>query len=230
MKNIFELVKNNEYGKICDLVDEEYTKTKKAGSLRNKIYALLFLSEFDKVIETEEIIIADNKGSTDSDFISYGIALWNLKKYNDAILKWKEGESCKYTDAAGGIEILIIIYFGYLKLEDSANANKYLKKVQKVLTRNKNSKGWPNPLAAFLLGNISFEELKLLASDVPGLKERNLCQAYFVKSVKEIESANYEEYYKTTSFAVSEFKDFGFLEDMYFIMKAEVDAKPIDLR
>jgi len=220
--DIWGLIQDKNYQSAIELADEEFKNTKRISSLRNKITALALLNKYDEIIATEEIIVNQTKGSTDSDFIFWGIALWAQGKRLDAISKWKEGENCTYTDAGGGIELNIILYFALLKVHDEKSAARYLKKVEKIEAKSKGAKYWPFPLGAFLLNHITFDELKKMTSDNPILNQRQLCQAYFAKSIKELEKLDLKNCQQTMEFAVAEYQDHGILEQMYFVMKADL--------
>ena len=219
--NIWDLITNKEYQAACELADEEYKNGKRISSLRSKVTALMLMRRYEDIIETENVIISQTKGSIDSDFIFYGLALWALGKPIEAIAKWKEGEKCTYTDVAGGLELLVILYFALIKIQDKKESERYFKKIQKIVSKSKALTSWPYPIGSFLLGYIQFEQLVTLTSNDPMLKQRQLSQAYFVKSIKKLEESNFIDYSKIVNFSVEEFQLYGIVEQMYFIMKVE---------
>lgn len=180
--DIWSLIQQGKFEEACEKSDIEFEKTKNLYILRNKVYALFLLQDYDEVINTTKKIIENRGGETDSDFIFLGIAYWITGNKSLAIQTWRNAEKCKYTDAAGGIELQIILYFASVNLNDLALKKRVLKAIEKKI-KSKASVNWPGPLGTFILGQVSKEELLSFISETPILKERQLCQAYFVIAI-----------------------------------------------
>ena len=181
---IWELLKNGAFNEACIKADEDFKENQNVLSLRNKVYALFLLKKYKEATQLIEGIIKNTKGESDSDYIFLGIAYWALNEKVEALNAWKAGKRSKYSDAAGGVELQIILFFAALKFKDNQLKSSSIKGLDKLLN-SKNAINWPSPLGAFILGNITEDELLSKISNNSILRERNLCQVYFVLALKE---------------------------------------------
>jgi hypothetical protein len=183
------LIKKGEYYEAIKAADDEYAKTGSDLPLRNKVLALLITKRYDDVISTCDYLISKTSGESESDFQFKGVALWNQSKRQEAIDTWRSGLNSKFTDAAGGVEVPLLLYFAAVKTNNTllkAEAFKSLKKVVK----SRRSINWPGSLGAFILENIDENTLLSYVSTLPGLRERQLCQAFFYIAIRDLENEN----------------------------------------
>src|SRR3972149_49542 len=130
----------------------------------------------------------------DAGYISAGIALWWLKKQQEAIQTWQQGLGAKYRDAAGGVEVPALLYFGAFHLANAKMETK-ARSLLKRKWRPRLAKIWPGPIAGFLLGEMD-EETFLVKQTYPhpNLESRRLCQAHFWVGVSYLRQGNQERY------------------------------------
>jgi hypothetical protein len=184
--DIWSLIESKEFELASKKADLEFQKTGSLFPLRNKVYALLQLRQYDSVELVSNLLIVRSNGSTSVDFISLGIAYWFQHKRQQALCAWTSGLRANYQDAGGGVIINMILYFGAVKCQNEVIAKKAIANLTKLIANSKTLQ-WPIPLALFLLGTLETQKLVAIASSEPLLKERHLCQAYFVISIAHLE-------------------------------------------
>lgn len=223
MENLdsWQLLELNSFEEACKKADEEYQLSKNIPSLRHKVWALFHLSNYNEALTLAEKVTQLRNGETDDDFISSGIALWALNKREEAIIKWKQAEKAIYTDAAGGVELQIILYFAAIRTNNEALKQETIKKIKKLL-KSKRAINWPAPLALYILGNLLEEQLRSYIVEVPILKERQLCQSDFVVAIRELEN-NEMESYKSKLQEATSYGSSAYLEQMYYLAKGELE-------
>jgi len=191
--SVWDLIEVGEFEKACIRADAEFQKTGDIFPLRNKVFALLKLDKLDEAIRLSEEIIRSNAGSTDSDFIFLGVARWLKRQPIPAIETWKTGLKAKYTDAAGGVEIPMLLLFAAVRTLDKALEKEALALLKKAI-KSKRSVNWPGPVAQYLLGSISEAELSSLIETQPILHEKQACQAHFYRAVRCFQSGDIAGY------------------------------------
>lgn len=189
MKNLngWELIKENKFVEATLLLEEEFKETKSVLPLRNKRIALMNLSDFESVILLSKRVIELDNGRNDIDFIFLGVAFWLLERPLEAIESWKDGLNTKYTDAAGGIGVpLLLLYASYI-LNDII-LEKDAKSLIKKVCKNKMAQNWPGIIGKFMLEDGNEENLYNAISQTPLLREKELCQAKFFLGVKNLKN------------------------------------------
>jgi len=219
--NTWELITNNRFEEAIRQADIEYEALGDVFVLRNKVYALFHLERYQECILLEQKIIEMTSGDTDTDFIFLGIAEWLLGDRERAILTWKLGRRCLYTDAAGGVEIPILLFYGSILTNDLKLRSEVLRKFNKI-SQSTMSQNWPGPLIQYILGHLSVDEVFALTDSNELLRKRQLCQLDFVGAVKEIEKGNIENY-KTELLNTVSHGPSSYLEQFYFLAKGEIE-------
>ena len=177
-KTSWDLIKENNFEEACSQLDDEYERFKSAARLRNKVYALLNLNKFEEAILLCGKIREERNGETDTDYIFSGVAYWLLNKYSEAIEMWRDARKAKYTDAAGGVEVELLLLFGAIKKNDQKLEKDALAALKKKV-KAKQADNWPGPLAKYILGDITASCLYENVDEQPALRAKELCQAYF---------------------------------------------------
>lgn len=220
--NVWSLIVNNEFEKACEKADEEYKKnTGNILDLRNKVYALFHLKRYADVISLCENLIEDENGESQSGFIFLGIANWIFGNASKAIEEWQLAQGSLYKDAAGGIETQVFLYFAGVKTGQEKLKATAIKAIKKLL-KSKRAINFPGPLGHYLIDNISENELFSYISNVPILRERELCQAHFVSAIKRFEAGDTEGYYKKLRDCIS-YGSRSYLSQMYYMAKGELE-------
>jgi len=216
------IIQNNEFEKAINLIDVQFETTRRYSLLRNKILALFHLKKYVEVISLSEKLIEYEKGESQFDFISLGVANWILGNTFKAIEAWQQSKKSSYKDAAGGLETEVYLYFAGIKTHNiklTFDAKRAIKKLLKL----KKSTNWPGPLGHYLLNEITDKELFSNIVTVHILKERQLCQAHFVFAIKRLETGDTDGYYKKLRDCIS-YGSPSYLEQMYYLAKGELET------
>lgn len=220
--DVWSLIVNDEFEKACEKADNEYKKNPEdIIDLRNKVYALFHLKKYTDVISLCEKLIEYDKGDSESGFIFLGIANWILGNIDMAIEVWQLAQKSIYKDAAGGIGTQVFLYFASVKTGQEKFKTTVIKTIKKLL-KSKRAINFPGPLGHYLIDNISENELFSYISNVPILRERQLCQAHFVSAIKSLEAGDTEGYYKSLMNCIS-YGSRAYLSQMYYMAKGELD-------
>jgi len=222
--SIWSLVENNDFEKACRKADEEYGETGYTPTLRNKVCALFHLKRYLEVIELSEKLIEIEDAQSDVDFINSGIANWILGNESKAIEVWQQAQNCSYKDAAGGIDVQVLLYFASVKTNQEKLKLSAIRAIKKLL-KSKQSVNYPGPLGHYLLNDITEYQLIDYITNVPILKERQLCQAQFVSAIKILEAGNVDGYYKKLKECTS-YGPASYLEQEYYLAKGELENRP----
>lgn len=174
------------------------------------------------MLELTSFIIAQNNGESDGDFQNNGIAHWLLGQQETGISMWQRGQKSKYSDVAGGIESLCLLYFASVVRKDESLKKTVEKGIRKLIKR-KASVNWPAPLGRFLLNDIEDGELLSLCSSTPILKERQLCQACFVVAVRSLEHEKMADFVKHLGSSVT-YGAYSSLENEFYLSRGLLDS------
>jgi len=223
--SVWTLIEEDRFVEACSVADSEPNNTL---AMRNKTMALFHLGKYQDVVELSEKLILLRNGETDSDFLHLGIAYWALNRTDEAIDIWQQSERCMYKDAAGGIDSQILLYFAGVKIKNEKLRIDASKKIKKLL-RSKRSINYPGPLGHYLLDEMSEEELVQYVAQVPILRERQLCQAFFVSAIKSLEFGQIGDYYSGLKKCIS-FGSKAYLEDTFYLAKIELEKDANEVR
>jgi len=174
----WELLLQGKFDEACQSADQAYESTGSLLHLRNKVFALLNLSRYADAVAVASQVIDSTDGESDSDFILMGVGQWLQGCRTEAMATWLKGCSAKFTDAAGGVEIPLLLGFAASRLADvelKAEANRL---IMPICDSNR-SRNWPGPLGLFVMGKINEEKLLDMVSVRHIIKEKQLCQASF---------------------------------------------------
>lgn len=181
MNSIWACIRAKRFSEACELADLEFARSGDVFCLRNKVLALLNMGEAKEAVNVSKQIIQLTRGDTDSDYIFLGVAHWIQGETREAVVSWKAGMDSDYTDAGGGVEILLLQYFAAIRLHDPAAEADCRIALQGC--QSTSSRMWPSPLAGYALGVLTQQDMMAAMSSVPELKARQLCQASFYRGV-----------------------------------------------
>ena len=178
-ENDWELIKQGRFEEAIQRIDEMHAKTHDESPLRNKVLALLLLERYGEAKSLSEWLIVKTNGRLERDFINSGIALWLLGDREHAVAQWQEAQRIKrYTDAAGGLMVPMLLNYGALRLNDAPLAGKSRKRIAECCHDDR-AVNWPGPLGRFVLGDLDEHELIALITSQPILHERYMSSACF---------------------------------------------------
>ncbi len=178
MSKVWELVKSGEYNHAVQVADEEFDQTSSILALRNKVFALLQLRRYDAAASLCNEIIKLRRGEADADFIFLGVSYWLNGRYEQAVASWCAAFDTKYTDAAGGVGLWLLLFFAAIKLSNSSLRQESEAGLS-ALCKDSAVGNWPGPIGRHVLGQITETDLLSLISNQPILKSKQLCQAEF---------------------------------------------------
>jgi tetratricopeptide (TPR) repeat protein len=221
MSSVWDLIKLGNFEEACALADAEFKENGNIFPLRNKISALLQLNKFDECIRLSEQIISSNDGSTDSDFIFLGVAHWSKGQRDLAVKAWKSGLHTQYADAAGGVEVPLLLLFAAAITQDKILEKEALSLLKKA-SKSKRMINWPGPLADYMLGKISEETLRSLVDAQPILFEKQTCQADFFVAISRFLSGDKKAFQDGLT-ACAKSSPYCYLEAELYLAKAELE-------
>ena len=150
---------------------------------RNLVISQLCLGEYLIAEEIERKLIASLTTSHSREFEVFGCTLWVRGHHDAALAKWKEGLNCDYADSAN-VQIPLLLWFGHSWLK--RDQSETLQVLRSRVGDRRTGIGWPLPIAQYLLGRKSLEQLKTEAemSSHARIKIRQRRQAEFYVAVK----------------------------------------------
>jgi hypothetical protein len=178
MTSVWDLIESGDFEGACRLADSEASQTTSVLPLRNKVFALLALGRHEEVVRLCEEIIRRQEGKTDSDFIYLGVAFWLLGQRAKAVATWKSAVNTTYTDAAGGVEVHLLLFYAGVRSADELLRKQAERSLRKLVKRPA-AGNWPGPIAHFLLGNLGEDQLNEKMSAQPLVRAKQICQAMF---------------------------------------------------
>jgi hypothetical protein len=192
----WDLIQSGQYEEACRVADLEFHRTSSLLPLRNKVRALLRLGRHSDAAKLCDEIISLSPFTVDADFIFRGVSDWLDGREQDAIAAWHAGEDTQYSDAAGGVEIPLLLLFAAIKRKDPS-LRKSTEAMLNKLCKRRRVGNWPGPLAHFVLGKIDERSLLAAMKEPPVLQERQSCQGEFYIGAKRFASGDangYAEY------------------------------------
>lgn len=176
--SVWDLIKQDRFAEACNVADDEYKITGDYPVLRNKLIALLMLGKLDESMELSKAIVKNTNGKIDLDFIFLGAIHWLKREHSIAVSTWKEGLNSGYTDAAGGVELPMLLFFAAVHEQDAA-LKKEADRMLKKKIKSKAAINWPGPLGCYLMGAITEEAMYQSLSENPILRSKQNCKADF---------------------------------------------------
>jgi hypothetical protein len=236
----FKLVMEHRY---WDAIGE-YDRLIKSGQasvpdLSNKATALLCLGRFDEALDVMKVIdeIDEARGGGRADPRQIGVVLWLMDRRDDAITAFRRSVagvldgSIAYTDFAGGASQGLLLWYAGVATGDPVvveEATAYLAKI----FRKGFFGAWPGPVAVYILGNATEEDVLEKATGSPSLERslenadsdilanRQLVQALFYLSLKHREDGDEAEANRLMALCADRANPH--LEMEWFLAQAEV--------
>jgi hypothetical protein len=173
---VWDMIENGDYEGACRAADHEFAETASLPTLRNKVLALLCLHRYREAVSLAQLVCDQRRGETQTDFLMIGLGCWLEGRRAEAVDAWRGATSAKYTDAAGGVEEHLLTFYAAVR---SGNEPLRKKTERRLEAKTKRSRSWPGPLAEFVVGKLTEQELLSRVSSNPILRIRHICQAEF---------------------------------------------------
>lgn len=151
------LLASGRAGEALKALQEEHSKTPSYLTMGAVGLAHLSLGNLSKAREYLDAWTKVKMPKMDSAFLWAGVVRWLEKSYVEACNIWRAGLDCDYRDAAGGIEVPLLLYFAGIRYPEISD----LGEVTRLLDDRLNSwraMHWPAPLGRFVLNRISEQE------------------------------------------------------------------------
>lgn len=179
MSNPWELIKQGATEEALELLDTQLlSDPDRLGLHMNKGLCLMIMGRLPDALAEYKWGCA-RRPTSDVANLMAGVISWWLGQTQDAIMYWEQAVTAQYTDAAGGIIAPAVLAFGGMRLELTTVEQLGLRLLRQRV-RTKRALTWPGPVAGFLLGRMSSEELTECAGTRnPILAARQRAQAYF---------------------------------------------------
>jgi lipoprotein NlpI len=167
----------------------------------------------------QAIALAGPRYCAASHFTMRGICYWYLGQPAAMIEALHLANDAPYTDAGGGVGVPALLLYVAVRLHDEGLARGALRLLHKHVKRPRR-RGWPWPIAPYLLGQLDDARVAELAQASPPLRFRHECQAYFYMAVSALRQGNTTAYQTKMRDAIGD--SGAFLECEYFLARWEV--------
>lgn len=227
--NKFELMLDGKIEEALALYTKDIENNTSSVAFTSRGHAYLHLNELDKALADfimavklrEQVKISP----TDGHLQKIGVVLWLKGNELEATEVWHclvqdhLAGKIVYTDMAGGVGSGALLWFAAC-FEQFRYYQKEAEELLKKKSKLKRNKHWPGPVAQYLLGNISEEDLKLTACESNNLKERRLCQAYFYIGAKALLNGDKKSFLKAMADSVA-IGPPNYIENEYYLARYE---------
>lgn len=227
--NAHELLMAGDYRAAVDACSKSLAKQPDMIAYNERAAAYLHLNDYDRALA--DYAVAGYLDCADSTVGDYGYkhvaaVLWLKRAYTVAAALWSHtvGQMLKgrftHSDMAGGVQCGCLLWFagaGLSKAELREAAEELL--VRKLKKRNNSL--WPAPVAAFLCGQITEDELRGTVTSTPILRERQACQAEFYVGAHALSLGNGER--ALAAFRAASRLTKGSIEIEYFLAGHEIE-------
>lgn len=188
----FELLTAGRYEEALSAFQTQYAQRRSDGVLNNVGFSQLALRRFDEARDTFDQVLSRHR-DWGSQFGHCGVVRWIQGDRLAAVKLWEEGLEATYQDAAGGLQLPLLLYFAGVRAPDVTSASG----ARDVLAARANdiraAGQWPTPIAQFLVGSKTLEALRTTsaASDA-GSEVRRSALVEFYAAVRALESRDQE--------------------------------------
>jgi hypothetical protein len=172
----WEMIESGDYEGACRAIDEEFAKTASVPILPNKVLALLCLHRYREAVSLAQFVRDQTHGERQTDFLMIGVGFWLEGRRAEAVSAWEGATSAKYTDLAGGVGEHLLTYYAAVRMGEEPLRKKTERRLK---AKTKRPSAWPGPLAEFIVGKLTEQELLSRMSTSPILRIRHICQAEF---------------------------------------------------
>ncbi len=242
----WHLIMSGDYQRAIELYTRKFDQSGDGFFLHNRGLAFLLSGNFISALnDFDTVITLEKKGSqSQSDFLYIGICYWYLHQPHKSVQIWQESMSMPYTDAAGGVEPIGLLYYASARTHDRSlmeNVYNQLKIIWKndddssSLAENTTTRHdrfshanihlWPGPIIPYLLGFINPQEFmnSIMTTKNEILIARRKCQANFYIGIK----AYFENEHRTFQESMRQCNEnkLGLLEHEFYLGRWEVENK-----
>jgi hypothetical protein len=193
----FKLLESGQPRKAIEAFTRKIRRQPTDINYSSRAEAFIQLKEYDNGLADLHWANAAAVWTSTHYFERIGVVNWLARREYLAAATWlelvlaTERGKIQYADAAGGVEPGCLLWFAGVSLgyeELLVPARRLLEsKIAKGHGLMRTIENWPGPLALFLLGRMDEAKVRERISDVPILRERELCQTEFYVAVRALE-------------------------------------------
>jgi hypothetical protein len=125
---------------------------------------------FDQLIEKEPQFSAN--------FEYKGLCHWLMNNRKESVGAWQKGLKCQYTDAAGGMQIPLLLFFASVRHPPTFDQQKAEHLIKKILTKDW-ADDWPAPLGKYLLEMIDYQQLVECGKEYDYVRTKDLRVVFY---------------------------------------------------
>jgi hypothetical protein len=188
-KDGWALLESGQYTEAIEKLEQEFAADKDPLTGANLGLACLLAGNPARAVAVLDGML-DDRSVTTAEYAMAGIARWLLGRKKEAVVVWKKGIGCQYTDAAGGMELPLLLYFAAVS-EPGLLALPKARLTVSTATKHPWAECWPGPLGAYVLEDLSETEVRRAA--VFSNRDITRCQTAqveFYVGVKALESGD----------------------------------------
>jgi tetratricopeptide (TPR) repeat protein len=188
----FQLFREGRVREAIDVYSHELATNPTPLSRYNRALAHMSLGEYEKALDdyraAEQLQACIRSARGDSYAKSIACVRWLMGERGEAMRIWEQlvddiaAGAIAFTDAAGGVQSGLLLWFSAGLLGDQRRAEKA---IRFLVSRSKlpASKSWPGPIGDYVLKRISYPELMTVAQEQPALALRRGCQGAFYAAI-----------------------------------------------
>jgi len=215
------LVESGRYTEAIKKLQEEFKQDKETATATSLGLAYLLAGNPSAALTVFDGTLSDRWVST-GHYAFAGIARWLLGRKKEAATVWKKGIGCQYADAAGGMELPLLLYFAAVR-EPSSFALSKAKDMIRTATKHRWAKSWPGPLGGFVLGQMSEAEIRDAAVfSNEDITRCQTAQVEFYVGIKALEARDSRPFKRQMKVCVK--IPNWYLENEYHLARGEVSA------
>jgi hypothetical protein len=190
-----ELLEQGDFAKSLEISRELYKLHPTSGFRMNIGAAQLCLRDYEGAFDTFTAELNETPRQSDYHYIRLGVCSWCKDERQLAVETWRQGLSCKYTDAAGGMEIPLLFVFAGIRLGNEPLIREGTLRISEKL-EGRYAANWPAPIGRYLLGQASETEVvALIETFSPALQARRVPQFDFYRAVTVLQQGCSSEYW-----------------------------------
>lgn len=189
----FQLFREGHVAEAIEAYTRELEETRSALTMANRALARMSLGDYTGALydyrAAEELQFTERPDRGDGYGKKIACVLWLMGREEEAIRMWEElldalmSGGITFTDAAGGIQTGLLLWFSASLVRDEETARKALKFFEKQSKRPA-IKNWPGPIAEYVLQRIDYRALMVAAQQQQTLVLRRGCQGVFYAGIK----------------------------------------------
>lgn len=133
--------------------EKAFAKERTASHIMELGVAYLWAERYLSASDHFDAAIRSHPRSLESFFGMAGIAKWCLDQHQDAVRQWQVGLSAEYTGPGRGIHLPLLL-FAACTIDPSVQPDTESTRLLKDKLTEPQVRGWPVPIAEFILGQI----------------------------------------------------------------------------